>query len=40
MVTFLNLSLTLKQQIGFILNSICDKCTLLDYDGSLYTVDV
>ena len=28
-----------KWQTGFILNSICDKCTLLDCGGSLYAVD-
>ena len=39
MLTFLDLTLTLKQQIGFSLDSICEKCTLLDSGGSLYAVD-
>ena len=38
MVMFLDLTLTLKK-IGFILDSICDKCTLLDCGGSLYAED-
>ena len=30
---FLDLSLTLKKQIGFILDNIRDKCTLMDCGG-------
>ena len=35
----LDLSLTVKQQIGFILDSICDKCTLLDCVGLFDFID-